>query len=130
MYIYVNGAIYDLWCRHKNSPGLQPMACQIADIVLFHWISFLIVLVLGFRFPMFLGTDHARHTRGAPGPIPKQTTPVGEGRTPVGACRTPRDMNLKIALVFKQFFFRFRSSFCSQIVPKPEKKHFLNRSRF
>ena len=109
--------------KWKKSPGLRPMACQIVDIIiLFHWISFLVVLVLGFRFTVFLGTDQAQHTRSAP--IPKETNPGGDGHTPVGGCRTPRDMSLKIAPVFHQFVCSFFDGFfCSkmfpQIAPKP-----------
>ena len=87
-----------------------------------HWISFLVVLVLGFRFPVFLGTDQARHTRGAPGPIPKQTTPGGEGRTSVGDGYTLRDMSLKIALVFDQFFSFFDGVVAPKCLPKSTPK--------
>ena len=111
--------------------------CSFDFLSIIPWISFFVVLVLGFRVLLFLGTDQARHTRGAPGPIPPQTTPLGFRRIPsdpVGDGNTLCDRSLKIAFVFDPFFFVFRSIFGSKMPPKIDpktfKNHFQNRFRF
>ena len=65
-----NNHYMQAWWRVLRSTWIQkfarPSALGVSDPghhLFFHWISFFVVLVLGFRFLLFFSTDQARHTR-------------------------------------------------------------------
>ena len=84
-----------------------------------HWISFFVVLVIGFCFLELIRRDIPEAPQGRS--RPKLLPPVSVGDT-----HTPRDMSLKIALVFNQFFFVFRLIVWSKMPPKIDPKTFKN----
>ena len=120
-----------LYTDQYNSPGLRPRACRILDII---------VLFIGFRFSSswsldfvswnWSGATYPRRPRADPAPNYSRRRVADS----VGDGYTPRDMSLKIALVFDQFFFVFRSIFWSKMPPKIDpktfKNQFSNRLRF
>ena len=72
-----------------------------------HWISFFVVLVIGFCFLELIRRDIPEAPQGRSRPKLLASDSAGDGYT-------LRDMSLKIALVFYQFFPHFSIDFFVQ----------------
>ena len=127
--------------RHHALFSLLFGSCSLDFLSIIPWISFfVVVLFIGSRFSSSwsLDFDSQCNLELTRRDIPE--APRGRSRPKLlpsdspGDGYTPRDMSLKIALVFDQFFFVFRSIFWSKMPPKIDpktfKNHFQNRLRF